>query len=334
MITLQMLPAAALWTLVVIRLIGLRFGWKPGILPGIAAVATGATLNIDQVYLYVDSLLGERNLLNLIVHLIMGAGMTELCRLLLKATGRTDDDGGRHIRVLVGLGIVLAVIQTTLLLVSDTPGSATNFTDAFASIPTIAPYQASFFAWIGVVLGYTGIECLRRDKAGESREFGIGVRILSAGCLAGVGAVAVKMLLIGMEFFGMQAPFGLYIGYRILMALTMLGFAVGFAVPSYARMKTAAAARRRRAEDLDALRPIVRRLMTTCEGTRALEAANVSLAARTSKTQLYRWFILIGDIRVLEPGLLSPEETRIVDQIGRRIEDTGTPARRAALSGG
>ena len=328
-----MLPAAALWLVVIIRLVGLRFGWKPGVLPGMAAVAVGATLNIDPVYLFVDGLLGERNLLNLIVHLFMGAGMTELSRLLLKATGRADD-GGRQVRALIGMGIVLGLIQAALLLVSDTEGSATNFTDTFASIPTIAPYQASFFAWIGIVLGYTGVECLRRDKSGESRGFGIGLGIVSAGCLAGVGAVAVKMLLIGMEFFGVQAPFGLYIGYRILMALTMLGFAVGFAVPSYARMKTAAAARRRRAEDLDALRPIVRRLMRTCEGTRALEAANVSLAARTSKTQLYRWFILIGDIRVLEPGLLSPEETRIVDQIGRRIEDTGTPARRAALSGG
>ena len=327
-----MLPAAGLWAVVVIRLIGLRSGWKPGVLPGMAAVAVGATLNIDQVYVAVDGLLGERNLLNLIVHLFMGAGMTELSRLLLKASGR-DDDGGRQVRALVGMGIVLAVIQTVLLLVSDTRGSATNFTDTFAAIPTVAAYQASFFAWIGVVLGYTGVECRRRDSGGESREFGIGLGIVSAGCLTGVGAVLVKMLLIGLEMAGIQASFGLYIGYRILIALTLLCFAAGFAVPSYARMKTAAAARRRRAADLDALRPIVRRLMKTCEGTRAMEAANVSLSARTSKTQLYRWFILIGDIRVLEPGLLSPEEARTVDQIGKRIEDNGTPARRAALSG-
>ena len=328
-----MLPAACLWLLVIIRLVGLRFGWKPGILPGMAAVAVGATLNIDQVYLFVDSLLGGRNLLNLIVHLFMGAGMTELSRLLLKATGRSGDDG-RHVRALVGIGVVLAVIQATLLLVSDTPGSATNFTDTFASIPTIAAYQASFFAWIGVVLGYTGIECLRRDKTGESRGFGIGLGIVSAGCAAGVGAVAVKMLLIGLEFSGVQASFALYIGYRTLIALTMLCFAAGFALPSSARARAAAEARRRRAADLDALRPIVRRLKTTCEGTRALEAANVSLGARTSKTQLYRWFILIGDVRVLEPGLLSAEENRIVDEIGRRIEDNGTPARSATLSRG
>lgn len=326
-----MLPAACLWLLVIVRLAGLRFGWRPGIMPGMAAVAAGATLNIDQVYLSVDSLLGERNLLNLIVHLFMGAGMTELSRLLLKATGRSDD-GGRHVRALVGIGVVLAVIQATLLLVSDTTGSATNFTDTFAFIPAVAAYQASFFAWIGVVLGYTGTACLSRDKTGESREFGIGLRIVIAGCAAGVGAVAVKMLLIGLEFGGVQASFALYLGYRILIALTFLCFAAGFAVPSSARIMAAAQARRRRAADLDALRPIVRRLKTTCEGTRALEAANVSLDARTSKTQLYRWFILIGDVRVLEPGLLSAEENRIIDEIGTRLEDNGTPARRAALS--
>ncbi|UWX97758.1 hypothetical protein N2K95_03480 [Arthrobacter zhaoxinii] len=334
MITLQMLPAAALWTVVIIRLVGLRFGWKPGILPGMAAVAVGATLNIDQIYVFVDSLLGERNLLNLIVHLFMGAGMTELSRLLLKATGRSDDDGGRHMKALIGMGIVMAVIQTALLLVSDTPGSATNFTDAFASIPTIAPYQASFFAWIGVVLGYTGVACLRRDKSGESREFGRGLGVVSAGCGAGVGAVLMKMLLIGLEYSGVEASFALYIGYRVLIALTLLCFAAGFAVPSSARMKTAAAARRRRAGDLDALRPIVRRLATTDEGKRAMDAANVSLNARTSKTQLYRWFILIGDIRVLRPGLLSPEEVHVIDEIGTRIEDNGTPARREVIAGG
>ncbi|MET4060203.1 hypothetical protein ABIB35_001748 [Arthrobacter sp. UYP6] len=329
MITLQMLPAAALWLVVAIRLIGLRLGWKPGILPGMAAVAVGATLNIDQVYLFVDGLLGERNLLNLIVHLFMGAGMTELSRLLLKATGRGGEHG-HHVKALIGMGIVLAVIQTVLLLVSDTDGSATNFTDTFASIPTIAPYQASFFAWIGVVLGYTGVECLRRDKTGESREFGIGLNIVSAGCLAGVAAVLVKMLLIGMKVAGVDAAFSLYIGYRIFIALTLLCFAVGFMIPSYSRIRTALAARRQRAADLNALRPMVRRLALTPEGARALEAAHVSVDARTSKIQLYRWFILIGDVRVLHPEQLSLQETHIIDEIGRRIEDNGSPARRAA----
>lgn len=327
-----MLPAAALWVVVAVRLIGLRLGWKPGILPGMAVVAVGATLNIDQVYLFVDGLLGNRNLLNLIVHLLMAAGMTELSRLLLKATGRTGHHG-RHVKVLIGMGLVLAVTKTVLLLVSDTQGSATNFTDTFAAIPTIAPYQASFFAWIGIVLAYTGLECLRRDKTGESREFGIGLNIVSAGCLAGVAAVLVKMLLIGMEYTGVDAPFSLYIGYRTFIALTLLCFAAGFLVPSFSRIRAALAARRRRAADLNALRPIVRRLALTPEGARALEAANVSVDARTSKLQLYRWFILIGDVRVLDPERLSLQEIHTIDEIGRRIEDNGTPARRSAAAG-
>lgn len=332
MITLQMLPAAALWAVVLIRLIGLRLGWNLGVLPGLAAVAVGATLNIDQVYVFVDGLLGNRNLLNLIVHLFMGAGMTELSRLLLKATGRAGHHG-RHVQALVGMGIVLAVIQAVLLLVSDTEGSATNFTDTFAAIPTIAPYQASFFAWIGVVLSYTGVECLRRDKTGESREFGIGLNIVSIGCLAGVAAVLVKMLLIGLEVAGADAAFSLYIGYRIFIALTLICFSAGFIFPSYHRFKAALADRRQRAGDLNALRPIVHRLALSPEGAQALDAANISLNARTSKIQLYRWFILIGDVRVMHPGRLSVQETRIIDEIGRRIEDNRTTDRHTAAAG-
>lgn len=328
MITLQTLPALVLWVVVIIRMIGLRFGWKLGILPAVTAVAMGATLNIDQVYLAVDHLLGGWNLLNLIVHLCMGAGLTELSRMLLQATGRAGRNG-RHVKVLFGMGIVLALVQITLLVVSDTNGSATNFTDTFASIPTVALYQASFFAWIGIVMGYTGVECLRRDSRGESRSFGIGFDLVSMGCLAGVSAVALKMFLIGLELTGADptpAP-GLYIAYRILIALTIVGFAVGFILPTYGRIKVAFSRRRSRINAMDSLRPIVRRLTETYEGQRSMDAANICLKARTSKTQLYRWFIFIGDIKVLDPDLLSPQETQTIDEIGKKFEHNNSTNR-------
>lgn len=325
MITLQTLPALVLWVVVIIRLLGLRFGWKMGILPASAAVAMGATLNIDQVYLAVDHFLGNWNLLNLIVHLLMGAGLTELSRLLLQATGRSN----RHVKTLVGLGVALSIVQVTLLAVSDTAGSATNFTDTFAGSPTAALYLASFFAWIGIVLGYTGVECLRRDNTGESRSFGIGIDIVSAGCMAGVSAVLVKMLLIGMGILAIEAAYkpGMYIGYRILIALTIVCFAVGFILPTFGRIKEDFATRKNRAEALNTLRPIVRRLAETPEGKRSMDAANICLKASTSKTQLYRWFILIGDIRVLDSNLLSLQETETIDEIGRKIEHNGSTTR-------
>lgn len=331
MTLLQIVPVAILWSVVAIRVLGLSFGWKPGILPAVKMVALGATLNIDAVYLAVDELLGGWNLLNLIVHLLMGMGMTELSRLLLQVTGRS----GRHVRALIGVGIVLAVAQIVLLVVSDTQGSAANFTDTFGGQPTIALYQASFFLWFGTISGYTGVETLRRDRRGESRPFRIGWDILSAGCMSGVLAAAVKMIQICREILGGDESSNdiLVLSYRVFLALMIIGFAVGFILPSYGRIKSTFRSRTERADDLAALRPIVSRLVQTPEGRRSMGAASISLDARTSKSQLYRWFIFIGDIRVLDPALLSQQETRIIDEIGRRIEHNDSPARRAAETG-
>lgn len=328
MTLLQILPVLILWAVVAIRLLGMCFGWKAGIMPAVSLIALGATLNIDSVYVAVDRHLGGWNLLNLIVHLLMGMGMTELSRLLLRVTGRSN-----HVRTLISIGAVLAVMQIALLVVSDTEGSAASFTDTFGGIPTIALYQASFFAWFGIITGYTGMKTLRRNRRGESRRFRIGFDMLSAGCMGGVMAAGIKMLQIGLEIGGSDAGHSdsLVTGYRILLALMIVGFAVGFILPSYGRMKETLRSRTVCAADLSALRPIVGRLMQTPEGRRSMGAARISLEARASKAQLYRWFIFIGDIRVLDPALLSPQESTIIDEIGKRIEHNGPPARRTAI---
>ncbi|GAA3290437.1 hypothetical protein ACFFON_10120 [Arthrobacter citreus] len=332
MTLLQVLPVCILWGMVAIRVLGLFFGWKPAILPAVILIALGATLNIDPVYLAVDRQLGGWNVLNLVVHLLMGVGMTELSRLLLQVTGRSN----RQVRVLIIIGIVLGLAQIVLLLVSDTSGSAANFTDTFGDAPTIALYQATFFAWFGAVTGYTGVETLSRNRCGESVPFRIGFDILSAGCVAGVLAAALKMIQIGTELLSGGDGFAsaLVIGYHVLLALMIVGFAVGFIIPSYERIRETFRSRTQCARDLTALRPIVTRLAQTHEGQRSMVAANISLDARNSKTQLYRWFIFIGDIRVLNPGLLTLEETTIIDEIGKRIEHNGSPVRRTARTGG
>ena len=332
MTLLQVLPVCILWGVVGIRLLGLWFGWKPGILPAVSLVALGATLNIDPVYLAVDQLLGGRNLLNLLVHLLMGVGMTELSRLLLRVTGRSS----RQVKVLISIGVILGLAQIVLLAVSDTRGSAANFTDTFGDAPAIALYQAMFFVWFGAVTGYTGVETLRRNRCGESRAFRLGFDILSIGCLAGVLAAAAKMVQIGTEILGSGTGYVgvLVIGYQVLLALMIMGFAVGFIIPLWERIQGTFRTRTRRSQDLAKLRPIVTRLIQTDEGRRSMDAASISLDSSTSNTQLYRWFIFIGDIRVLNPELLTPEEIDIIDKIGKRIEHNGSPARRTARTGG
>ncbi|EMY36020.1 hypothetical protein D477_001264, partial [Arthrobacter crystallopoietes BAB-32] len=318
---LQILPALILWSVVVTRIVGLKFGWKPGILTAMLPVSIGSTLNIDPVYLAVDAVLGNRNILNLVVHIVLGLGMTELSRLIVAATGASN----ARWRLLVLAGIALSVVQTVLLLISETPGSATNFTDIFASIPTIGWYQGLFFAWIGLITGYTGIECLRRDRTGETASFRVGFDITAVSCLVGVLAVAVKLLLVAQEAAGTESSVSniVYAGYRTLVALTLIGFAVGFALPAYHRIRLQRAERRRIRSALMRLQPTVSRLVGTDAGQRAREGAALSLRPRASRNQLYRWVIFIDDIRVQHPGLLSADEIELVDNIEARIAHSG-----------
>ncbi|MBT2594057.1 hypothetical protein [Arthrobacter sp. ISL-72] len=321
MTLLQILPAFILWSVVIARIIGLRFGWKPGILKAMVLVSTGTTLNIDLVYLALDAWLGNRNILNLIVHVALGLGMTELSRLVVAATGAST----ARWRLLVLMGTALAAAQGALMFSTSTPGSATNFTDVFAGVPAIAWYQGLFFTWIGLITAYTGIECMRRNRAGETASFRMGFDIIAVSCLFGVLAVATKLLLVVQEVAGAENSLSdaAYVGYRVLIALTLLGFAVGFGLPAYGRARQQWADRVQRRNALMRLQPIVSRLRDTDAGQRAGEAAALSLRPRTSKDQLYRWVIFVDDIRVASPELLSADEIELLDDIEAGFAEPG-----------
>lgn len=318
---LQILPAAILWAVVLTRVVGLRFGWKPGILNAMVLVAVGTTLNIDSVYLVVDSWLGNRNILNLVVHVSLGLGMTELSRLIVSATGAS-----RVLwRLLVAVGAALIGFQTVLLLNAETPQSATNFTDVFAGIPEIAWYQGLFFAWIGLITAYTGVECMRRDRAGENPVFRVGFDIIATSCFVGVWAVALKLLLIVQELIGVQNSLEeiAYVGYRTLIALTLLGFAVGFGLPAYSRGRKQMATRTQLREALVKLAPTVTRLLGTEPGRQAGQAAALSLGSQSSRERLYRWIIFLDDIRMDHPELLSAAENHLLDDIEATFAERG-----------
>lgn len=317
---IQLLPALILWSVVLVRFVGLRFGWKQGILRAMLLVSIGTTLNIDPVYLTVDAWIGDRNLLNLVVHVVLGLGMTELSRLVVAATNASTV----RWRLLVTVGLGLAGAQAALLFSTATPGSATNFTDVFAGIPAIALYQGLFFAWIGIITAYTGYECVRRNRAEETVSFRIGFDIIAGACLSGVMAVVTKLHLVIHEAQGMesQSTEVAYLVYRGLIAATLLGFAVGFALPAFSRGSQQWSDWKARREALVSLQPIVERLLQTDAGEQAREAAALSLR-RFSKDQLYRWVIFVDDIRLENPELLSTDDIEVLEKIEARLAHNG-----------
>lgn len=316
---IQLLPSLILWSVVGVRIVGLRFGWKQGILSAMLPVSIGTTLNIDPVYLTVDAWIGDRNLLNLVVHIVLGLGMTELSRLIVAATNASTV----RWRLLVWVGLGLAGVQAALLLSTATPGSATNFTDVFAGIPAIAWYQGLFFAWIGIITAYTGYECVQRNRAEETASFRVGFDIIAGSCLFGVAAVLTKLLLVVQEAQGSESSSVMYVLYRGLIAVTLLGFAVGFALPAFSRGRQQWIDWKGRRESLISLQPIVVRLLQTDAGGRAREAAGLSLRRRSSHDQLYRWVIFVDDIRIENPELLSADDIDVIENIEAKLAQTG-----------
>jgi len=318
----QILPAIILWSVVLVRFVGLRAGWKPGILLAMAFVATGSTLNVDPIYLEVDGWLGSRNVLNLVVHIAIGVGMTELSRLMLAATS-----ANRSIwRSLVATGGVLVGGQIVLLMLADTSGSATNLTESYGSLPAIIWYQALFFVWIGVITAFTGAASLRRDRQPESRLFRVGFDIIAGSCIVGVVAVGAKLLLIGLAAYGTAHSVAeiMHSIYRLLIATTLVGFAVGFALPAYQRVGDYLKEKRWLDQALHQLRPMVERLVETDAGVRAGVASGLALEVGDPRERLYRWLIFLGDVRADSPDQLSKRENALLKEIEEKIAPSGS----------
>lgn len=318
----QVLPAIILWSVVLVRLIGLRGGWKPGILVAMAFVATGSTLNVDPVYLMVDGWLGSRNALNLIVHIAIGVGMTELSRLMLVATGAS-----RSIwRCLVATAGALVGGQIVLLIFADTYGSATNLTEAYGSLPAIIWYQSLFFLWIGAITAFTGVASLQRDRQLESRLFRIGFDIIAASCIVGVAAVGAKLFLIAFAASGTADSVAeiVHSCYRLLIAATLIGFAAGFALPAYQRVRDQLKEKLWLDQALFQLTPIVERWVDTDAGSRAGVSSGLGVDVGEPRERLYRWVIFLSDVRADSPDHLTKCENTVLQEIEEKIAPSGS----------
>lgn len=318
----QVLPAAILWVVVLVRLAGLRFGWKPGILMAMVWVAAGTTLNIDGVYLAVDGWIGSRNILNLIVHILIGLGMTELSRLMVVATKAAR---ARWWFLVLG-GFALSIGQAALLLASDTTGSATNFTEVYGTLPLIAWYQSLFFVWMGVITAYTGVEAFRRDRTGETRLFRVGFDVIAASCLVACVAVLTKLYLVMLAATGSGGETATTVHglYRLMIAMTLVGFAIGFALPASKRVRHGIAERKWRSRVIRQLSPVVQRLADTEAGMRAGPGTAPTRHSQSAQERIYSWLIFLGDVRMDTPTLLSASETALLDEIEEKIAPAGS----------
>lgn len=289
--------------------------------------AMAATLNIDEVYLWIDPQIGAINVLNLVVHGCLGLGLTELSMSLAKAAGVSKQRG----KMLFWAGTLLVSAQAILLFASFAKGSATDFTETFGHMPLVALYESLFFAWVAVICARTGMVLRHRKRSGESAVFRSGMDIVSASCVsAGIGSASkLGLLLVAMLGADARVIDPLKSTYALMIGLTCVGFALGLGMPAVEKMRQSVRDREWRANVSADLRKTIERVCETEVGRQVVQLSG-RVPAGSSLKDIYAMDMVLRDVQAYGDDILSASELRFLDEVEERIVPLGL-LRRASV---
>ncbi|MGX9901498.1 hypothetical protein ACW0JT_19270 [Arthrobacter sp. SA17] len=196
----QLVAASLIWALALCLLPGIRQRADHSILVAAVTIASALTLNIDPVYMAGDSLLGHRNVLDLIANILMVVGIYFLSRAILHAADSSEpsaqpDHFGLAVLVLVIIGLIACFATVSA------PYSSTSFMKDFGDQWSAAIYSAVQIGYIGVVVGITGYTCFRFRGDMFRPYFRIAFTLIGIGCSL---AMVVVLAVLGMDVLHLQ----------------------------------------------------------------------------------------------------------------------------------
>lgn len=289
--------------------------------------AMSETLNIDELYLWLDRQIGGMNVLNLVVHVCLGMGLSELSMSLQKAAGVSQRRG----ELLFWASVFLIPAQVVLLITGAAKGTATDFTGTFGHEPVLALYQAIFFAWVAIICIQTALVLHHRPRADETAVFRCGMNIVSAACAAACIASASKLGLVSIATVGASVDLvGLLQGtYTVMIGLTCIGFAIGLGMPAVEKLRQSVQEREWRADIAPELQKIVERVRETEVGAQVVQSSG-KLPTGSSLKDIYSVCIAIRDVQAYGDDILSAAELRFLDEVEERIAPHGSLRRTPA----
>lgn len=188
---MEPLTAAALYLLALARIPAiLRFG-KDTVFFAAMLAGTAALLTTPAVYIFVDSLVGGRNIAKLIQHTLMVAGLWQLRVGLLHAIAPDIERQCSRYRPLP-LYLTL-VLQTVFFFAAGSGPTTANFWDAYNGSPAGALFSAMVLLFVGTVCGELALVC-RRFVPRMHGPFKIGFTMVGVGSALG-SLSAVFMIL-------------------------------------------------------------------------------------------------------------------------------------------
>ena len=146
----QWLITAVLWAAVLILVLVRPLRSERSILWAAVLIACAMTLAVDEIFLALDELVGQKNYVVLIANALMVIGVYYLARALRRGHAFV----GRSARLLLGPTsmIVCLAVMVILFPMIRSDGSTTTFMRSLGDQPAAAAYSCIQYAYLGIIM--------------------------------------------------------------------------------------------------------------------------------------------------------------------------------------
>lgn len=229
---MEIINATLMWAAVVALAVTARRRTDHSTLLSATAIAFSLTFNVSAVYLPLDRVLGGRNLLDLLSNALLVGGIYFLSRAALRAV-HGPKFSSPVLRI--GLGVTLVAVVVTFFMIEQDRSSTTFMLDFGSQVPA-ALYSSIQFTYVGVVMAFTAVTCLRYRPSMSSPGFRIGFAVIAAGCFAAIALVVVILTMNALNLVGSNYLASVRQLYTPLYVLAIFLLCVGYATPPLYRM--------------------------------------------------------------------------------------------------
>lgn len=329
---IQTLVAVLMWLLVACLLVVRRRRRERSLTYAALTIAIAMTLNVDAIYIAVDSLLGASNIATLVADGALMVGLFFLGRGIMRA-GAYRPGPVRVALSRLTLLIALGGIIGTFFAI-DRGRTTTAFMLDLGAQPTAAAYSIIGFTYCGIVVAAMALLAARQFRLGE------GVQRVPAALvfLGSVFAVAFCAVVLIMDIAHVVRELDLMAAvskaYGPLHLLTFVFLCVGLAGQPVVRYCQARARRKRADSFIEQLEPIWDRAILVRPGLSQVGAS--PLTGEDAQTRLHRTVVEIRDAMIdrrnpfqlddIDQGLLEQAERHLLGADGRGAEASSSRA--------
>lgn len=301
---IQIVAAVLIWLLVVCLLPGTWRRRDHSVLTAAITISVALTLNIDQVYLGVDSALGGRNFVDLVANVSMVAGIYFLSRAIIRAATPDEKVETRDTAGMIILAVVITGLAASFSSIG-TQGSSTRFMVDFGDQWPAALYSSIQFVYIGYVVSVTGATCFRFHGDMMRPYFRTAFTCIGIGCTF---AVLLVLLVLVMNILHLQGHLNAMRAvspiYDAAVLAAMFFLCLGLAIPPVARRVLRHGESVIEEELISGLTKIWDKTTKKRQDVRLAQDTKM-ISQQDRAIRLHRMLVEVQDALLVEPGLGS-----------------------------